>query len=76
MATILEALQNADFNLDTIHKTGMVGLIPLAKDQIHNAATLLEKGYSPYVEIEPLLEQFKNIENVPDALDYKHKENL
>lgn len=65
MATILEALQNAEFNLDTIHKTGMVGLISLAKDQIHNAATLLEKGYSKYTEIELLLEQYGSVENVP-----------
>lgn len=61
-ATILETLQNADYNVD---KPGMA-LWPLVKQQIHNATVLLEKDYSIYDEVEPLLEKYGNVENVPE----------
>ncbi len=60
--TILEALENADYNLNN---NGTLGL-EFAKQQLHNAITLLEKGYGIYEEVEPLLEKFGAIENVPD----------
>lgn len=63
--TILEALQNANYNLDNLSKLGM-GLLPLVKGQLHNATTLLEKGYGIYDEVEPLLEQYGDVENVPE----------
>ena len=44
MATILEALQNAETNISNIPKLGMV-LVSLASNQLHNAIVLLEKGY-------------------------------
>ncbi len=59
--TILEALQNADHNIR--NNTG-IGLI-FAKDQLHNAVTLLDKGYGLDVKVEPLLEEFGNVDNVP-----------
>jgi len=61
--TILETLLNADYNFrryynDVAHR--------LAKEQLHNAVTLLDKGYSLYDKLEPLLEQFGNVESVPE----------
>jgi len=63
--SILEALQNADYNLDNIFKTGLL-LLPLVKEQLHNAVTLLDKGYSIWDEVEPLLKKYGNVENVPE----------
>ena len=63
--TILEALQNANYNLDNFNTMGMA-ILPLVKDQLNNATVLLEKGYSLYDEVEPLLEKYGDVENVPD----------
>jgi len=60
--TILEALMNADYN---IQKNGAIGLM-LAKGQLHNAVELLDRGYSVDDEVEPLLEKYGKVENVPD----------
>lgn len=60
--TILEALQNADFN---IQRNGAIGA-SIAKGQLHNAVVLLEKGYTLDDEVEPLLEQYGNVESVPE----------
>jgi len=59
--TILEELQSAAYNMD-------LGLpfFPLSKEQLHNAITLLEKGYDIYDGIGPLLEQYGDVENVPE----------
>lgn len=63
--SILEALQNANYNLNNVETLG-IGLIPLIKDQLNNAIILLEKGYDINDEVEPLLEKYNNIENVPE----------
>ena len=63
--SILEALQNADCNL---RENGKIGVM-FAKEQLHNATTLLEKGYDLYTEVEPLLEEHGDVENVPEAPD-------
>ena len=63
--TILEALQNANYNLDNVKTLGM-GFIPMVKSQLNNAVVLLEKGYTLMDEVEPLLEEFGDVENVPD----------
>ena len=60
--SILEALQNADYN---IQHNGAMGVM-IAKDQLHNAVELLEKGYSLNDEVEPLLEQYGDVESVPE----------
>ena len=60
--TILEALQNADYNMNS----GIQMALASAKSQLHNAVTLLEKGYDLYDEVEPLLEKYSNVEAVPD----------
>ena len=58
--TIFEALQNANFNLNN----GMP--LFLAKDQLNNAVTLLEKGYSLHDLVEPLLDKYGSVDNVPE----------
>lgn len=62
--SILEALRNANANLDNL---GWIpGLLPLVKDQLNNAIVLLKKGYDPEEQVEPLLEKYGDVENVPD----------
>ena len=63
--SILEALQNANANLDNVKVLGMA-VLPMAKSQLQNAVTLLEKGYDIHTEVEPLLEKYGDVENVPD----------
>lgn len=64
--TILEALQNANYNIDNVRTLGMA-LLPLVKDQLNNAVVLLEKGYNLYDEVEPLLEKYGEVDNVPEC---------
>jgi len=63
--SVLECLQNAEFNLDN-----MAGVIPgvreIAIQQLHNGVTLLEKGYGVDDEVDPLLDQYGDVEAVPD----------
>jgi len=66
--TILEALQNANYNLDNVAKLGLA-LLPLAKEQLNNAVVLLDKGYSLYDKVEPLLEKYGDVDNVPEKND-------
>jgi len=63
--TILEALENANYN---IRNNGGVGLM-IAKDQLNNAVILLEKGYELHEEVEPLLDEHGAVENVPEKID-------
>ena len=60
--TILEALENADYNAT---HNGVLGMA-IAKTQLHNAFILLQMGYSLYEEVEPLLEKHGDVENVPE----------
>ena len=60
--TILEALQNADYNLNNMSPLTQM----LAKDQLHNAVTLLIKGYNLDDAVEPLLERYGDVEKVPE----------
>jgi len=62
--SIMEALQNANYNLDNLKTMPM--LLPMVKEQLNNAATLLEKGYGIWDEVEPLLEKYGNVDNVPE----------
>lgn len=61
--TILEALQNAKINLIENGDT-MIGKM-IGKEQLNNAVTLLEKGYTLEDEVEPIIEQFGDINSVP-----------
>ena len=66
MASIIEALQNASYNLDNISKMGLV-MIPFVKDQLNNGIELLEKGYDLYdSDVESLIEKYGSLESVPD----------
>jgi len=38
----------------------------MGKSQLHNAVTLLEKGYDLNEEVEPLLEEYGDVDSVPD----------
>jgi len=60
MATIFEVLQNANKFL----KSKEPIVLMLAKDQINDAVTLLEKGYNLETEIEPLLKKYGNVDKV------------
>ncbi len=62
--SIMEALQNADYNMDNAIKMPM--LLPMVKEQLHNATVLLDKGYNIWTEVEPLLEKWGTVESVPD----------
>lgn len=60
--SIMECLQGADINLQNGHGLGLI----IAKEQVHNATVLLDKGYSIWDEVEPLLEEYGTVENVPE----------
>lgn len=60
----MEALQNADHNLDNAMHLPM--LLPMVKEQLHNATVLLDKGYDIWTEVEPLLEEWGSVEDVPE----------
>lgn len=70
--SILEALQNAEMNLQNVKLLGM-GILPLAQSQLHNAVALLDKGYSINDEVEPLLEKYGDVENVPEKQEPVHQ---
>ena len=61
--SIMEALQCANINMQYMPSTG---LAMLAKDQIRNAVTLLEKGYGLEEHVEPLLEEYGDVDKVPN----------
>ena len=61
--TILEALQNADYNFN---QSMSFVTLRLAQEQLHNAIVLLEKGYDVDELVEPLLEKYGAVEDVPD----------
>ena len=65
--SIMMALLGADYNLQNNAAIGIM----VAKDQVHNATVLLEKGYDIWDEIEPLLEKYGNVDNVPEKNDDK-----
>ena len=64
---IMECLQNADYNL---RNNGGLGVM-LAKEQLHNATVLLDKGYNIWEEVDPLLEKYGTVEDVPEKNDSK-----
>lgn len=58
MTTIFDTLQNADHNI----KYGGIAFL-LGKEQLHNAVTLLEKGYGLYDDVEELLSKYGGMDN-------------
>ena len=63
--TILECLENANYNLDNVKVLG-TAIMPLITSQLNNAIVLLEKGYGIDDEVDPLLEKYGDVDNVPD----------
>ena len=63
--TILEALQSANHNLGNLKFLG-IAMLPLVESQLNNAVVLLDKGYDLEDEVEPLIEQYGDVESVPD----------
>lgn len=63
MASILEALQNANYNLSNARHQIQ---IEVAKHQLSNAVALLEKGYGLHHEVETLLSAHGNVDAVPE----------
>jgi hypothetical protein len=66
--TIMEALMNADLNLSNVKRQPAMSafVVGLAGEQLHNAVELLNKGYSLNDEVEPLLEKYGDVEQVPE----------
>ncbi|MBC8315252.1 MAG: hypothetical protein H8E51_07090 [Bacteroidetes bacterium] len=60
--TILECLQNADYNL----QQNLSFAQGIAREQLHNATVLLDKGYSINDDVDPLLEKWGAVEHVPE----------
>jgi len=65
MTTILEALENAKYNLSNISRVG-IAIIPLINSQLENSIILLEKGYPVHTEMDNLLERYPDLNNAPD----------
>lgn len=65
--SIMECLQNADYNL---RNNGSIGVM-LAKEQLHNATVLLDKGYDKWDEVDPLIIEFGTVEDVPEKNNVK-----
>jgi hypothetical protein len=69
--SIMEALQCAEINFGNVARMNPGDpMLFMAKEQLHNAITLLEKGYDLSEEVEPLLEAAGGkVEDVPDHED-------
>ena len=63
--SIIEALQGAQHNLSNVKFLG-TAIVPLIERQLNNSITLLDKGYPLDTLIEPLLEKWGDVDNVPD----------
>jgi hypothetical protein len=61
VTTVLDALRNAEINIEN----GGMALV-FAKNQVHNAIALLEKGYGPHDVIDELVDRHGSIDAVPD----------
>lgn len=69
--SILEALQNANHNLGNVKRMGL-GFLQMVENQLNNAVTLLEKGYDLQEQVEPLLEQYGDVESVPERTEHEN----
>lgn len=63
--SILEALYNAQLNLLGGAKGSPIAHM-MGKEQLNNAIELLSLGYPASTKVEPLLEQYGSVENVPE----------
>ena len=65
MTTILDALQNANYNLQNAK---MPLQLEMAKAQLHNAVTLLEKDYDLHDDIGEILSKYERVEDAPEKI--------
>lgn len=66
--TILEVLQNARYNLIENVNSPVASLgEALGKLQLHNAVTLLLKGYDLHDDFDKIMGDHENAEEIPDA---------
>lgn len=68
--TILEVLENVEKNINSKYD-----FLPNKKNcslQLKNAITLLKKGYTVFDDIQPLLEKYKIVENIPEKNKINH----
>jgi hypothetical protein len=63
--SILETLIYAEYDLDNCME-GFISFLPYIKKRLHDVVTLLDKGYNIYTQVEPLLEKYGDVENVPE----------
>ncbi len=63
MATILDSLQRVDYNL---RRQSDPNIWCNMRYELHAVAILLEKGYSPSDDIDSILEEYDDVEDVPD----------
>lgn len=67
MASIIEGLQNAQFNVESVARMNPSSIqLIMAKDQLGNAVSLLEKGYSIEDDIEETIEAHGGLDQVPE----------
>jgi len=69
MTTILEALQNAKFNLIDNGGVGLPGII--GRKQLANAVILLEKEFPIDYVMDGVMDAFPNLNDAPDFQHYK-----
>ena len=62
--TVLEALMNAEYNLK-----GHLFMQDIGLCQLHNAIVFLEKGYDACDTMDDLLEEYKDVEDIPEMQD-------
>ena len=66
--TILEALENARLHMENYSRNpSMKFHMELADNQLENAIVLLKKGYDSNELVEPLLEKYGDVHNVPEV---------
>ncbi len=63
--SILEALRCAEINIENGKR--LPPILDMAKEQLHNAIVLLEKGYPVDAQVEDLLDGHDSVEDVPQA---------
>lgn len=64
MSTILESLQNADYNLNS--QMGGVFAETLGKEQLSTSVALLQKGYDLHTDVEQLIAEHGGLSKVPE----------
>ena len=62
--TLIETLENAEYNLTRDYPDPVN--VRMARSQVANVRTLLEKGYDAYDDLDRLLAKYGDAESVPE----------